>query len=175
MLLLVSQFSSGKLCAILNSVKHLKTRVMPKTPCIIWTEHASMAGNSKLNSPGETGKVSLKNCSCGVLSFQCCKFYAPLPFSDIFIKNKPMYHKKIAKYSKQRDQNRIGIFQYVKSNFFQSSNNTFIFIRCPCRVGLVVSMSVSHRVGREFASRLGHTKDHHKNGTNCLPAWHVVH
>ena len=21
---------------------------------------------------------------------------------------------------------------------------------------------------------LGHTKDHHKNGTNCLPAWHVM-
>ena len=25
-------------------------------------------------------------------------------------------------------------------------------------------------VGREFASRPGHTIDHHKNGTNCLPA-----
>ena len=25
-------------------------------------------------------------------------------------------------------------------------------------------------VGREFASRPGHTKDHHKNGKNCLPA-----
>ena len=20
----------------------------------------------------------------------------------------------------------------------------------------------------------GHTKDHHKNGTNCLPAWHAM-
>ena len=28
----------------------------------------------------------------------------------------------------------------------------------------------SRTVGREFASRPGHTKDHHKNGTNCLPA-----
>ena len=28
-------------------------------------------------------------------------------------------------------------------------------------------------VGCEFASRLGHTKDHHKNGTNCLPALHA--
>ena len=27
----------------------------------------------------------------------------------------------------------------------------------PCRVGLVVSMSASHTVGREFASRPGHT------------------
>ena len=36
-----------------------------------------------------------------------------------------------------------------------------------CRVGLVVSLSASHTVGGRFASRLGHTKDHH---TNCLPA-----
>ena len=31
----------------------------------------------------------------------------------------------------------------------------------PCRVGLVVSVSVSHKVGRGFASQPGHTKDHH--------------
>ena len=41
------------------------------------------------------------------------------------------------------------------------------------RVGLVVSVSACHAVGREFASRPGHTIDHHKNGTNCLPAWHA--
>ena len=23
-------------------------------------------------------------------------------------------------------------------------------------------------------SRPSHTKDHHKNGTNCLPAWHAM-
>ena len=40
----------------------------------------------------------------------------------------------------------------------------------PCWVGSVVSVSASRTVGREFASRPGHTKDHHKNGTNCLPA-----
>ena len=34
----------------------------------------------------------------------------------------------------------------------------------PCRVGLVVSVSASRTVGREFASRPGHTKDHHQNG-----------
>ena len=34
----------------------------------------------------------------------------------------------------------------------------------------VGSVSASRTVGREFASRPGHTKDHHKNGTNCLPA-----
>ena len=37
----------------------------------------------------------------------------------------------------------------------------------------VVSVSVSHMVGRMFATWPGHTKDHHKNGTNCLPAWHA--
>ena len=40
----------------------------------------------------------------------------------------------------------------------------------PCRVGLVVSLSASHTVGRGFASRPGHTKDQYKNGMNCLPA-----
>ena len=35
------------------------------------------------------------------------------------------------------------------------------------------SVSASHMVGRGFASRPGHTKDHHKNGTNCLPALHA--
>ena len=39
-----------------------------------------------------------------------------------------------------------------------------------CRIGSVGSVSASRTVGREFASRPGHTKDHHKNGTNCLPA-----
>ena len=43
-----------------------------------------------------------------------------------------------------------------------------------CRVGLVVSVSGSHTVGREFASRPGHTKDRHKNGTNYLTAWDAM-
>ena len=43
-------------------------------------------------------------------------------------------------------------------------------ILIPCRVGSVGSVSASRTVGREFASRPGHTIDHHKNGTNCLPA-----
>ena len=38
----------------------------------------------------------------------------------------------------------------------------------PCRVGLVVSVSASHTIVREFASRPGHTKDHHKNGTTAM-------
>ena len=41
------------------------------------------------------------------------------------------------------------------------------------RVVLVDSMSASHTGGRGFTSLPGHTKDHHKNGTNCLPALHV--
>ena len=52
-----------------------------------------------------------------------------------------------------------GIYAFVKA------------ILLPCRVGSVGSVSASRTVGREFASRPGHTKDHHKNGTNCPPAW----
>ena len=44
----------------------------------------------------------------------------------------------------------------------------------PCRVGLVVRVSAYHKVGRGFASWPGHIKDHHKYGTNCLPAWHAM-
>ena len=50
----------------------------------------------------------------------------------------------------------------------------------PCRVGSVGSVSASRTVGRDFASRPGHTKDHHKNDTNCPPppppppAWHAM-
>ena len=40
----------------------------------------------------------------------------------------------------------------------------------PCRVGSVGSVSTSRMVGREFASRPDHTKDHHKYGIICLPA-----
>ena len=47
-------------------------------------------------------------------------------------------------------------------------------LNSPCRVGLMVSVSASHTIGRGFASRPGHTKDHHKNGTNCLPARHAM-
>ena len=49
-------------------------------------------------------------------------------------------------------------------------NNGILHSDIPCRVGSVGSVSASHTVGREFASRPGHTKDHHKNGTNCIPA-----
>ena len=38
------------------------------------------------------------------------------------------------------------------------------------RVGLVVfCVATSHG----FAPQSGHTKDHHKNGTDCLRAWHA--
>ena len=47
------------------------------------------------------------------------------------------------------------------------------FDQLPHLDDLVVSMSASHTVGRGFGSRPGNTKDHHKNGTNCFPAWHA--
>ena len=34
-------------------------------------------------------------------------------------------------------------------------------------------MSASNAVGHGFMPLSGHTKDHHKNCTNCLPAWHA--
>ena len=49
----------------------------------------------------------------------------------------------------------------------------YVFIYILCRVGLVVIVSASHKVGRWFLSRSCHTKDHHKNGTNCHPALHA--
>ena len=36
-----------------------------------------------------------------------------------------------------------------------------------------VTMSASHAVGGGFTPQPGHTKDHHKHGTNCLPAQHA--
>ena len=42
------------------------------------------------------------------------------------------------------------------------------------RVGLVVSMSASRTLGRGFTPRPGHTKDHDKNDTNCVPARKVL-
>ena len=35
---------------------------------------------------------------------------------------------------------------------------------------LLVNMSASHEVGCGFTSLPGHTKVHHRNCTNCLPA-----
>ena len=56
------------------------------------------------------------------------------------------------------------------SKVLNTDCKAFIQIDRPCRVGSVGSVSASRTVGREFASRPGYTKDHHKNGTNCLPA-----
>ena len=68
--------------------------------------------------------------------------------------------------------NRTGRSNYVTRYFHpgQSDNNISGDIIKPCGVGSVGSVSASRTVGCEFASRPGHTKDHHKNGTNCLPA-----
>ena len=52
----------------------------------------------------------------------------------------------------------------LRKNIILCSSVSFL----PCQVGLVVSMSASHTVGRDFASLPCHTIDHHKNGTNYL-------
>ena len=36
------------------------------------------------------------------------------------------------------------------------------------------SVSASHAVSHRLASQPGHTKDHHEDVTNYLPAWHTV-
>ena len=56
--------------------------------------------------------------------------------------------------------------------FVQASQYIYVIHGMP--LCLVVSVSASHMVGREFASRPGQTKYHHKNGTNCLPAWNAM-
>ena len=48
-----------------------------------------------------------------------------------------------------------------------------VYIHIPRRFDLVVSMSTLHAVGPWFAPQPGHTNDHHKNGTNRLPAEHA--
>ena len=74
----------------------------------------------------------------------------------------------------------LGIFVYVPfvymkydlpgmSKYITLSNYIYIIILLHCRFAECIYI-YSRTVGREFASRPGHTKDHHKNGTNCLPA-----
>ena len=41
------------------------------------------------------------------------------------------------------------------------------------RVNSVQLKLLSLKTTAGFVSRPGHTKDHHKNGTNCLPALHA--
>ena len=62
-----------------------------------------------------------------------------------------------------------GDLKYFATSMFMQSSTVKLHRWWPCRVG-----SVGSTVSREFASRPGHTKDHHKNGTNCLPAWHAM-
>ena len=71
----------------------------------------------------------------------------------------------------QRVSQSIESLPKSKSQDFELGEYLFkVLVHRPCRVGSVGSVSPSRTVGREFASRPGHTKDHHKNVTNCLPA-----
>ena len=65
---------------------------------------------------------------------------------------------------------------------FEQNSSAFVSVlkkcsqvrkKTPHRVGLLVRVSASHVLGPWFAPWPGHTKDLHKNGTNCLPAWHA--
>ena len=62
---------------------------------------------------------------------------------------------------------------YVYKNIFISNSNYTNGMTVSGSLNRFI-VSASRTVGREFASRPGHTKDHHRNGTNCLPAWHAM-
>ena len=63
--------------------------------------------------------------------------------------------------------------------FFHIRFHIYCDIKVNCkavdRVGvcLLVIVSASRALGHGFPHQPGHTKDHHKNGTNFLPAWHA--
>ena len=40
--------------------------------------------------------------------------------------------------------------------------------------GIRISDQLKRKAQVTPFSRPDHTKDHHKNGTNCLPAWHAM-
>ena len=63
------------------------------------------------------------------------------------------------------------VYLIVKRDW--SNKFKFIHEQTTLGYGLMVSVSASHVVGSEFAPQPGHTKEHHKNGTDCLPAWHT--
>ena len=104
-------------------------------------------------------------------------------FNDILIKshlktlpNPAISGRKIPNYWEPCTKTNYAICSSIcKGKITSKNTNTCTYAKKnkPCRVGLVVSVSASHTFSREFASRPGYTKDHHKNGTNCLPAGHA--
>ena len=66
----------------------------------------------------------------------------------------------------------ICIVCYVHSAKCQKRYNALTIIIIKICTTVENTGSASHTVAREFAFRPGHTKDHHKNDANCLPAWH---
>ena len=71
----------------------------------------------------------------------------------------------------------LSIVRFRKKHFTGIFSWMYILKRLPLshqkygrhQDGLMVTVSASHG----FASRPGHTKDHHNNGKNCLPALHA--
>ena len=71
----------------------------------------------------------------------------------------------------ESDYNKRGINEY--DSFESNLSTVIIFDILPCQDGLVISVSAFQAVGRGFAPRPDHTKDHHKNSINFLPAKHA--
>ena len=67
---------------------------------------------------------------------------------------------------------------HIFNIYISSYTNTYIcsyvgLINQPHWDGLMINVSTCHAVRRGFAPWLGHSKDHHKNCTTLLPAWHT--
>ena len=62
----------------------------------------------------------------------------------------------------------------LRMQYFYTHKYIYAFVQRRESLAVSVHVSTSHAVGRGFAARSGHTKDYHKNGTNCIFAWHAV-
>ena len=79
-------------------------------------------------------------------------------------------YSKITKWIANKNKTRICLIRI----YTEQMNNVMLTLLSGIRRdALVLSVSASHAVGRELAHRRGYTKDHHKNDTNCIPAWHA--
>ena len=93
------------------------------------------------------------------------------PFFLIFLSRMSLCHIFIS----------LSVFLQIQSvmmGLYVSGTYTGLYKSCIftgqwCQIGSVGSVFAAHAIGCGFVSQVGRTKDHHKNSTNCLPAWHA--
>ena len=122
--------------------------------------------------------ATINNSICGIFSkYSKCQAQrtSNLPIQrSLFYMTGPCTRNDLCPFAFISSRNLSFVFVVGVGGSTSLSTPVVFCLFIPCRVGLVVSVSASHAEGREFASRPGHTKDHQKNGTNCLPAWHAM-